>query len=198
VGEQVIREEAMERRLSKVSAVDREGKTLRGKAVVYNSDSEDLGGFIERVHPQAFKRTLSDTAHEIRSFWNHDSRLLLGRRSNGTLQLDNQSDALVVEISMPDTGFARDLAALVARGDCDAMSFGFTLPGGKSEAWEPHESNPRLKRRTLLDCTLHEISVVSVPAYPETSVAIRSMADWARKRDKDRLRLLSLLVGFPK
>lgn len=179
----------IERRLSKLTGVDREGKTLRGMAAVYNSDSEDLGGFIERIAPNAFRSSL-DSSQDVRAFWNHDSRLLLGRRSNGTLRLSDTNEGLAVEIDLPDTGFAHDLATLIARGDCDQMSFGFSLPDRSSEAWAPHETNPRLKRRTILDCTLHEVSVVSVPAYPETSVAVRSMQDhdkWQRNRNLSSL-----------
>jgi HK97 family phage prohead protease len=179
----------IERRLSKLTGVDREGKTLRGMAAVYNSDSEDLGGFIERIAPNAFRSSL-DSSQDVRAFWNHDSRLLLGRRSNGTLRLSDTSEGLAVEIDLPDTGFANDLATLIARGDCDQMSFGFSLSDRSSEEWAPHETNTRLKRRTILDCTLHEVSVVSIPAYPETSVAIRSMQDhdkWQRNTKFSRL-----------
>ena len=179
----------MERRLSRLTDVDQEAKTLRGLAAVYNSDSEDLGGFIERIAPGAFKRSL-DSAQDVRGFWNHDSRLLLGRRSNGTLRLNESTQGLEVEIDLPDTGFARDLAELTKRGDLDQMSFGFTLPGSSSDSWEPHESNPRLKRRTIHDLVLHEVSVVSMPAYPETSVAIRSMQEHRMLQDKDALRIM--------
>jgi HK97 family phage prohead protease len=179
----------MERRISRLTGVDQEAKTLRGLAAVYNSDSEDLGGFIERIAPGAFKRSL-DSAQDVRGFWNHDSRLLLGRRSNGTLRLNESTQGLEVEIDLPDTGFARDLAELTKRGDLDQMSFGFTLPGSSSDSWEPHESNPRLKRRTIHDLVLHEVSVVSIPAYPETSVAIRSMQEHRMLQDKDALHIM--------
>ena len=179
----------MERRISRLTDIDQEAKTLRGLAAVYNSDSEDLGGFIERIAPGAFKRSL-DSSQDVRGFWNHDSRLLLGRRSNGTLRLNDSAQGLEVEIDLPDTGFARDLAELTRRGDLDQMSFGFTLPGSSSDSWEPHESNPRLKRRTIHDLVLHEVSVVSMPAYPETSVAIRSMQAHRMLQDKDALRIM--------
>ncbi len=184
----------MERRLSKLTGIDSEGKTLRGMAVVYNSDSENLGGFIERIAPGAFQRSLSSENHEIRAFWNHDSRLLLGRRLNNTLRVSDTSAGLEVEISLPSTGFAKDLAVLVARGDCNQMSFGFTLPDRASEAWSPHESDPGLRRRTILSCDLHEVSAVSIPAYPETSLAVRSMQDhdtW--QRHKSFFNLLNIL-----
>jgi HK97 family phage prohead protease len=182
----------MERRLSKLTGVDQEAKTLRGLAAVYNSDSEDLGGFIERIAPGAFKRSMN-AAQDVRAFWSHDSRLLLGRRSNGTLRLNETSQGLEVEIDLPDTGFARDLAELTRRGDLDQMSFGFTLPSHSSDSWEPHESNPRLKRRTIHDLVLHEVSVVSVPAYPETSVAIRSMQEHRKLQDTDALSIMLAL-----
>lgn len=183
----------IERRFSRLESVDTEAKTLRGLASVYNADSEDLGGFIERIAPGAFKRSL-DSPQDVRAYWNHDSRLLLGRRSNGTLRLNDSEHGLMVEIDLPDTGFARDLGELVRRGDLNQMSFGFTLPDHGSDSWEPHESNPRLKRRTIHDLTLHEVSAVSMPAYPDTTLAVRSMHDHQRRMDMDRLKILGMLT----
>jgi hypothetical protein len=141
----------IERRLSKLSGVDTEGKTLRGLAAVYNSDSEDLGGFIERIAPGAFKRSL-DSSQDVRGFWNHDSRLLLGRRSNGTLRLNDTDQGLAVEIDLPDTGFARDLAELVRRGDGtprhgNRMSPTRVCAGGRSTIWCSMRCRPSRCRR---------------------------------------------------
>jgi len=182
----------MERRISKLTGIDSEGKTLRGLAAVYGSDSEDLGGFIERIAPGAFSDSLK-TGRDVRAFWNHDSRLLLGRSGNGTLRLNDTAQGLEVEIDLPGTQFARDLAALVQRGDCNQMSFGFTLPGAGGDSWEPHEANPALRRRTIQRCDLHEVSAVSIPAYPDTQLAIRSLEAQQRQRDKDLVELLKLI-----
>ena len=182
----------MERRFSNLTNIDSEGKTLRGMAAVYNSDSEDLGGFIERIAPGAFRSSVG-SSQDVRAFWNHDSRLLLGRRSNGTLKLNETQDGLAVEINLPDTGFARDLAVLVARGDCNQMSFGFTLPDASSESWRPHESNPKVRLRTINNLVLHEVSAVSMPAYTDTQLALRSMSVYSRRMDSDKIELIRLM-----
>lgn len=187
----------MERRYSKLSGIDTEGKTLRGMAAVYDSDSEDLGGFVERIAPGAFQATVG-SSQDVRAFWNHDSRLLLGRRSNGTLRIDETRDGLAVEIDLPDTGFAKDLAALVARGDCNQMSFGFTLPTASSQSWEPHESNNKLKRRTIHNLVLHEVSAVSIPAYPDTQLAVRFMSDHNRTISREKIEIIELLLRLKK
>ena len=180
----------IERRLSKLSGVDTEGKTLRGLAAVYNSDSEDLGGFIERIAPGAFKRSL-DSSQDVRGFWNHDSRLLLGRRSNGTLRLNDTDQGLAVEIDLPSTSYARDAAELIRRGDLSQMSFGFTIPQGGDE-WLPPEGDEPLRRRIIRQANLMEVSVVSIPAYPQTEIGLRALSRWLQTRNKNICKVLGL------
>ena len=69
----------------------------------------------------------------------------------------------------PDTATARDLAALVERGDVDGCSFGFYT---RDDHWERGENEVYV--RTLLDVELEEISITPFEAYPATSVSVRS------------------------
>lgn len=140
-------------------------------AVFAPSLSEDLGGFREQVDRRAFDRSLM-SGKDIRALVDHDSAKVLGRTSINTLRLSVDDHGLKVEIDLPNTTYAADVRALLERGDVSQMSFGFLLnPNG--DRWERSADGSRL--RTLLDVDLIEVSLVSIPAYPDTSAAVRSL-----------------------
>jgi HK97 family phage prohead protease len=158
----------MEKRLSKAEL---DGRKIFGYAAVYGPLSEDLGGFRERVSPSAFKRIVDDETVDVRALVNHDTAMVLGRRASGTLSIRSTEHGLRVEIDPPDTSYVADLKALMKRGDVSQMSFGFFVrPGG--DTWG-EENGQRI--RTLTDVELIEVSVVTIPAYPDTSAALRSL-----------------------
>ena len=155
---------------------------LVGYASVFGPLSEDLGGFKERIAPGAFNRTLANKS-DVRALVNHDTTMVLGRRQNDTLQLSVDSTGLKVTIDPPSTSYAADLMELVKRGDVSQMSFGFiVMPGG--ESWGVEEG---IKIRTVSDLELLEVSVVSIPAYPDTTVAVRGLGLWESDRLQKRL-----------
>ena len=142
---------------------------LAGYCAVFNKPSHDLGGFREIIKPGAFKRTLADSAHVV-ALNNHNADQVLGRVGSGTLRLEEDDTGLRFELDLPDTSYARDLSALVQRGDVAGCSFAFSVrPGG--ELWE--ESNGQ-SIRTLSALDLGEITITAQPAYPDTSVAKRN------------------------
>jgi uncharacterized protein len=166
-----------------------DGNKIRGYAAVYGPLSEDLGGFVERVSPTAFKRSLDDK-RDIRAFLDHDSSKVLGRLSAGTLRLWSDDRGLAVEIDCPDTSYARDLYALLKRGDVSQMSFGFTL-GPDGDSWEKDGESRII--RTLKNVDLIEVSVVSIPAYPDTTAAVRSLKAMQESEYAARCRKLWLV-----
>jgi uncharacterized protein len=98
-------ENKFERRVhSSEFRVIRTGKTTKlcGYASVFNSDSEDLGGFTEQIAPSAFDAVLA-TNPDVRCFVNHDSSMLLGRTVSNTLMLRSDSKGLYYEVLCPDT-----------------------------------------------------------------------------------------------
>lgn len=162
---------------------------LVGYASVFNSLSENLGGFREQIAPSAFKRTLEDETADVRALVNHDSSMVLGRRANGTLDLATDERGLNVKIKVPETSYGRDLLELVRRGDISQMSFGFFVnPGG--DHWDTRDGE---RIRTVTDLSLVEVSVVAIPAYADTSIAIRSRDGWDQA---NRIRLLKLMIGL--
>ena len=106
-------------------ASDGDGLKFSGYAAVFDSESEDLGGFRETIAPGAFKRSLGQRKDDIKMFLNHNWDILLASRKAGSLQLKEDAYGLHVDATFVDTQEARNVSALVARGDIHAMSFGF-------------------------------------------------------------------------
>lgn len=146
---------------------------LVGHAAVFNSLSEDLGGFREKIAPGAFKNAI--TGSDVRALFNHDPNFVLGRTISGTLRLSEDEKGLRIENDLPDTQQARDLMVSVGRGDINQMSFGFTV---NKQQWE--EDGEGVVTRTLLDVDLFDVSVVTYPAYPKTDAAIRSLEEFKK------------------
>jgi HK97 family phage prohead protease len=141
--------------------------TIVGYAAVFDSDSEDLGYFIERIAPGAFARTIQ--ADDIRALRNHEPEALLGRVSSGTCRLKEDAKGLLMEIDLPDTSVGRDTAEMIRRGDMSGCSFSF---GVNKEEWN-YDATPPI--RTLRDVDVADVGPVTFPAYRDTSVALRSL-----------------------
>ena len=144
---------------------------LEGYAAVFNAVSRDLGGFTESIKPGAFTRSLAD-ADNVMALYDHDQKSVLGRVGSGTLRLHEDQRGLWFEVDLPATQIAKDLTVLVERRDITGASFAFSVPKG-GDYWT--EVNGKA-HRNLLDVTLHEITVTSNPAYVDTQVAKRGLA----------------------
>ena len=142
-----------------------DGMTFSGYASVFNSPSEDLGGFIEYVAPGAFKRSLQ-SRNEVKLLWNHDSGEPLASLRGGTMQLVEDEQGLKVTAKLPNTSRGRDVAELLRTKVIDSMSFGFNVI---KDTWSRDGQT-----RTLESVRLFEVSVVSFPAYGATTATVRS------------------------
>lgn len=139
-----------------------------GYAAVFNSMSEDLGGFREVIMPGAFDRALREN-HDVRALVNHDPNQILGRTKSGTLALSVDERGLKAEVEPPDTQAARDALASIRRGDMDQMSFAFRTI---TDEWRKQDGEIV---RELKDLELLDVSIVAYPAYPATSVSARAL-----------------------
>lgn len=149
------------------------GSKLAGYAAVFDRPSVDLGGFTEVIRPGAFRKTLLDAKH-VRALYDHDSRQVLGRVGANTLRLAEDTKGLLFELELPPTTYARDLAALVERGDVAGCSFAFRCPSG-GDRWEQRGGE---LVRELVEVELSEITITANPAYPDTEVARRHRDAW--------------------
>lgn len=142
--------------------------TIVGRAIVYNSRSEKIGGqFYEVVLPGALDGSLSDQS--IRALFEHSGMHTLGKMGSGTLRLMPGADGIDVEIDLPNTGAGRDAAELVSRGDISGMSFGFT-----DGAWDWSESSDGSDIGFLKKARLLEITLTANPAYLSTTATLTS------------------------
>ena len=137
---------------------------LSGYAAVFNEASLPLP-FREYIAPGAFRKTLQETP-DVRLLINHEG-LPLARTKNGTMTLTEDEIGLRFDASLADTTESRDLWTLVQRGDVDQMSFAFRVIRQK---WNDDRSERTLTEVSLAD---GDVSVVTYPAYPATSVEAR-------------------------
>lgn len=141
--------------------------TIVGYAAVFDSLSVDFGGWREQIAPGAFAESIS--RDDIRALWNHDDGYPLGRTTNGTLMLAEDEVGLRVQITPPPVQYARDFASLIENGYVSGMSFGFT-----SLDDDVTMADDGQLIRVLRKVKLWEVSPVTFPAYPATSVSVRN------------------------
>lgn len=155
----------------RVVADDSGKKMIRGYAAVYNKESEVLWYFREVIKPGAFRNALAKS--DVRALFNHDSNLPLGRyiagRSNNTLRLQEDATGLYYEIDPPDTSVGRDLMVSIDRGDITGSSFAFRV---LTDNWRT-VNGEQLREIEEFD-EIFDVSPVTYPAYPDSSVGLRS------------------------
>lgn len=171
--------ETLERRAATLEGV--RGERIIGHAVVFDTPSRDLGGFVEIVRPGAVDRALRAEA-DIVALYNHDPGAVLGRTPH-SLRLARDSRGLAFELEPADTQQGRDVLTLVSRGDLRGASFGFRA---LKDAWR---TEGRTVIRELLEIDILEISVTAFPAYQVTDVQVaqRALQAFTQQRQGSRI-----------
>jgi hypothetical protein len=146
---------------------------ISGYAAVFNQLSDDLGGWREIVAPGAFTASLQ-AGRDVRALFNHDPNYVLGRTKSGTLSLAEDDLGLAFRAILPGARWAQDLAESMARGDIDQCSFAFYAT---RDEWATLDGAPV---RKLIEVELVDVSVVTVPAYPQTIAQVRAALERAQ------------------
>lgn len=147
-------------------------QNISGYAAVFNKDSEDMG-FIERIKPGAFKNALKKS--DVRALFNHDPNLIIGR-SGVNLSLKEDKKGLFMEVSPLATATYRMVAENISAGLVTQQSFAFMV--------EEDEWDEDFRQRTIKKVSeVFDVSPVTYPAYPDTSVALRCRQDAIEKRN---------------
>lgn len=141
--------------------------TASGYAVLFNNRTDIGGWWIEQFAPGAFTQSLGE--RDVVALHSHDDARPVGRRSRGTLRLNQDERGLAFENDLPDTSDGRDLKVQLERGDIEGMSFRFI---SRHDEWD-ETADPPL--RTIHKADLIEVTYTAFPAYPDTEVGIRSL-----------------------
>ena len=151
-----------------------DGLYIEGYFSVFNTNYDIFEGASESIAPGAFSKTLGN---DIRALIDHETRLVLGRNKSGTLELREDSHGLWGRIKInPNDQDALNLYERVKRGDVDQCSFGFQIVNEETDFREDGSVH-----WTIKEVNLFEVSVVTFPAYEDTSVT-------ARKHDLDEIK----------
>ena len=140
---------------------------VRGHASVFNRLSLDLGGFREKIAPGAFTKAL-DSNPDVHALWDHDTKLVLARTKNKTLDLREDPVGLHFYAKVADTSYARDLRVLMERGDVDQASFAFTV---ERDEWVI-DDNEEVTRTIHEVGQLYDVTVTAQGAYPQSDASV--------------------------
>jgi len=150
----------------KTRAVEGDDLIIEGYFAVFNRQTELWPGAFEEIAPDAFNNTMGN---DIRALANHETMFVLGRNKAGTLELKVDSHGLWGHVKInPDDVDAMNLYARVKRGDVDQCSFGFNIVREETD-WRDDGT----VKWTICEIDLHEVSVVTFPAYADTGVQAR-------------------------
>lgn len=155
--------------------VSQDSRTVEGYAVVFNSQSEDLG-FYETINPAAITEDVLMRS-DVFCLFNHDQDKVLARSKYGTgsLQLQLDEQGLKYSFTAPNTDLGDELLEYLRRGDIDSSSFAFTVSTDEgSEVWTTGTDGRQYREILKID-ELHDVSPVWNPAYSSTSVSQRTL-----------------------
>lgn len=145
---------------------------ITGIAAPFNKLSEPIFWFREQFRPGAFSKTIRE--FDQRAYWSHDSGKPLGKRSAGTLQLEETEDGLRYEIKPPNNTWGRDAVESIRRGDTSGASFAFRAISEQWEDYDDPEDRDVRELRTVIEAQLFEVSPTNMPAYPDSSAMVRA------------------------
>lgn len=151
----------------KVRSNEKKEKFIEGYFIRYNEETQLMAGMYEEIKPEAVVKSLQK--NDIRCLFNHDSAIVLGRTGNGTLELRSDEKGLWGRVKINENDKqANDIYARIERGDINACSFGFMPIDEEIE----NRSDGSVKF-VVKDIDLKEVSAVTFPAYPQTTVQAR-------------------------
>lgn len=146
---------------------ENDAKYIEGYFIRFNEETELWDGVFEEVAPEAVDDSLKN--NDIRCLFNHDTSIVLGRTGNGTLELKKDSKGIFGRVKInPNDKQALDIYARIERGDINACSFGFNIINEEIQNRDDGTVKFILKK-----IDLHEVSPVTFPAYPTTSIQAR-------------------------
>lgn len=157
-----------------------DSRKIAGYGYVFNSLSENLGGFREVIAPGAGAQVIAK-GPDVRGLFNHNPDLILGRTTSGTMRIGEDEKGGWYEIDPPDTSYANDLMVSLERGDVTQSSFAFRVARG-GEEWDEDENGVLIRTITKFS-DLFDQSPVTYPAYEAATSGVRTVDLADEERD---------------
>lgn len=183
-----------------------ESRRIAGRPIIFGVRSVNLTPWSDRrevyevLEPGCITKELLEQSDVVLNT-NHrsDVSCILGRYRNtdkDTLKLELRADGIDCESDLPNTSTANDALELIKRGDIDGMSFAFeddfmdsengvsyermkNEETGNKEIWVRH-----VKRITAL----RDVSIVTHPAYEQTTVGTREQSEAIDRAIEEQLK----------
>jgi hypothetical protein len=155
---------------------DGEPPKILGHGAVFNQWSLPIQGYFkERILSGAFAKSLRESK-DIPSLYNHDPNMVLGRTSNGRLELREDEIGLWFQVTPTDTAYAHDLFLNIEERNVTGNSFGFVAV---KDQWGTDSGG--MATREVTEVRLLDVGPVTFPAYPQTDVAVRQLLEWEQR-----------------
>ncbi|MDX1489727.1 MAG: HK97 family phage prohead protease [Pseudohongiellaceae bacterium] len=152
---------------------------VSGYAAVFNEEADIGGYFREVILPGAFTEAIS--RDDVVFLVNHQG-LPLARTKSGTLILKQDERGLYMESELDDSDpDVQTIVPKMKRGDLNKMSFAFTA---MVQEWDDTEETPL---RSIQEAKLHDVSIVTTPAYDGTDIGLRSLQEHRDKASESPL-----------
>lgn len=152
------------------------GKYIEGRAIVYNQKA-NLGWYDEIIAQDALKDT---DLRDVRLLVNHNTDMIPLARSrnnnvNSTMQLTVDENGLGIRanLDVENNADAKALYSAIERSDINQMSFMFVVD---KDRWDDMDTDHPTRTITGIKRVL-EVSAVIFPAYTQTSLQARGLAD---------------------
>jgi hypothetical protein len=180
-----------------IREVDDGTVAVEGYAAVFDSPTIIAGKWQEQIARGAFTDAVD--RDDVVFLINHTG-LPLARTRSGTLELSEDERGLKIRANLdPSDPDVRSILPKMKRGDLDKMSFAFVPT---AQEWSDESEMPT---RTITRADLHDVSIVTTPAYESTSIGLRSAmsslekyrnARHAKRRHHSVIRRLKMKAKF--
>ena len=162
--------------------VDEENKIVEGRAVVFEQPTVlfEMDGikFYEIIDKNAFRNA---DMKDVVFVENHEGTPG-ARTRNNTLQLTINEDGLYSRADLSKSSKGPSIYSDIKNGIYDRMSFSFTVRK------DSYDKATRTRRILEID-RLYDVSVVTFPAYEQTSISARSFFEAEAEKERIEIRL---------
>lgn len=163
------------RNLNQELILNEEKRTIEGYALVFDTPSDNIGGFIEIVERSAVDEDTIKRS-DVLARLNHDSGKVLARskKGKGNLELILDNKGLFYRFEAPHTPSGEECLEQVKNGVIDSSSFSFTLPkDGTGDKWV-RKGGAIYHYIEKID-KIYDVSPVYIPAYSSTTCSKRCL-----------------------